>query len=334
MAFVFAERVMESSTSNGLGSFILTGARPAYRSFAEGVGVGNQTYYTIVNEADNVWEVGIGTYSVGVLARNTLIASSTGGFVNFAAGTKKVFATISSEFYANVLSVQSHSLIDHAGLTGVPLPEVFDSSAHQAVDHAAPPFNLLDATAHGLVDHKAPPLNLIGAGEHFSLSHVGLTGVNAFDLLAHAAELHTGVNGVPPAEAFTEAVHFATNHAGIEGVAPVVSDVSAQTIVVSVASNSTTIELGAEGTWTVFAHAAWRTEDLTSDSYLRIDLAIVSTILLGPGSDDGPDWYTHFGAATGKSGSITVSFDAPTGGSSSNWSPSDPRLRIVAIRTS
>lgn len=94
MALVIADRVRESSTTSGTGTFSLSGAVVGYQTFSAAVGNGNTTYYTISNPGTTEWEVGIGTVSAGQLARSTILDSSNGGsLVNFSAGTKDVFVT-------------------------------------------------------------------------------------------------------------------------------------------------------------------------------------------------------------------------------------------------
>lgn len=94
MALVIADRVRESSTTSGTGTFSLSGAVVGYQTFSAAIGNGNTTYYTISNPGTTEWEVGIGTVSAGQLARSTILDSSNGGaLVNFSAGTKDVFVT-------------------------------------------------------------------------------------------------------------------------------------------------------------------------------------------------------------------------------------------------
>lgn len=95
MPLVIADRVLETSTTTGTGTFTLAGAVAGYQSFAA-VGNGNTTYYTLVDETSGDWEVGIGTYTSSgtTLSRTTILASSnSGSAVNFAAGVKQVFVT-------------------------------------------------------------------------------------------------------------------------------------------------------------------------------------------------------------------------------------------------
>jgi len=97
MALVVKDRVQETSTTTGTGTFTLAGAVSGFQSFSA-IGDGNTTYYAIVLGSE--WEVGIGTYTSSgtTLARNTILESSNGGTaVNFSAGTKNVFVTYPAE---------------------------------------------------------------------------------------------------------------------------------------------------------------------------------------------------------------------------------------------
>ena len=92
MALVVKDRVQETSTTTGTGTFTLAGAVSGFQSFSA-IGNGNTTYYAIVGGTE--WEVGLGTYTSSgtTLSRDTVLASSTGSKVSFSAGTKNVFVT-------------------------------------------------------------------------------------------------------------------------------------------------------------------------------------------------------------------------------------------------
>ena len=99
MALVLKDRVRETSTTTGTGSFTLGGTSTGFQSFSV-IGDGNTTYYGIVNSAAGEWEVGVGTYTASgtVLSRDTILESSNGGSaVDFSAGTKDVFVTYPAE---------------------------------------------------------------------------------------------------------------------------------------------------------------------------------------------------------------------------------------------
>jgi hypothetical protein len=334
MAFVYGDRVKESSGNNGTGNLTLEGAASGFQTFEEGIGEGNETYYVIINDADGAWEIGIGTYSAGQLLRDTVLASTNGGaLVNFGDGTKTVGATISKQFYEQVLVLSTHNTLDHAGLPGVPDPETFTSMDHESVTHIGLPFNLLDAMAHEAVNHTTPPLNLLDTAGHNALNHAGVLGVNSFDQTQHSVTDHDGVLGVPAPEVFTAAVHAATNHAGLPGVGGVPSvDDSAEVVFASAGAINLNLNITA-GTWTVFAYGAWRSRNLDQPSDLRIASVAVST-LIDDNNADGTEYYTHYGFQSGIVGPQTVfiDFDAIDGAVTST----NPAYRIFAfaVRTS
>jgi hypothetical protein len=92
MALVVKDRVRETSTTTGTGTFTLAGAVTGFQTFSSAIGNTNTTYYTITNGDE--WEVGVGTVGAGTLARTTVLASSNAGSaVTFSAGTKDVFCS-------------------------------------------------------------------------------------------------------------------------------------------------------------------------------------------------------------------------------------------------
>lgn len=97
MAFVLQDRVKETTATTGTGTFVLGGTSTGFVPFSV-IGNGNETYYTAVDNATGEWEVGIGTYNVGTLTRDTVLASSSSGSkVPFAAGSKDVFVAYPAE---------------------------------------------------------------------------------------------------------------------------------------------------------------------------------------------------------------------------------------------
>ncbi len=97
MALVVKDRVQETSTTTGTGTFTLAGAVTGFQAFSV-IGDGNTTYYAIVLGTE--FEVGLGTYTSSgtTLSRDTVLESSnSGSLVNFSAGTKNVFVTYPAE---------------------------------------------------------------------------------------------------------------------------------------------------------------------------------------------------------------------------------------------
>jgi hypothetical protein len=104
MAFVIADRVKETTSTTGTGTVTLLGASAGFQSFAV-IGDTNTTYYSIVGQTGNEWEVGIGTYTLAgtTLARTTVFSNSSGtqpSALSFSAGTKDVFVTYPAEMAA------------------------------------------------------------------------------------------------------------------------------------------------------------------------------------------------------------------------------------------
>ena len=97
MAFVLNDRVKQTSTTTGTGTFSLTGTETGFETFVTGIGNSNNTFYAIANDGTSEWEVGIGTVTdaaTDTLSRDTVISSSNSdSLVDFAAGTKTVLCT-------------------------------------------------------------------------------------------------------------------------------------------------------------------------------------------------------------------------------------------------
>ena len=96
MTLTVADRIQETTSTTGTGTYTLAGAKSGFQSFAA-VGDGNTTYYACTDGTD--YEVGIGTYTLSgtTLARTTIIESSnSNAAVNWSAGSKDIFVTLPS----------------------------------------------------------------------------------------------------------------------------------------------------------------------------------------------------------------------------------------------
>jgi len=94
MALVIKDRVKETTTTTGTGTYTLAGAEVGFQSFSS-IGDGNSTYYSLSNKAGD-WEVGVGTYTASgsTLARTTILSSSNAdNAVDWPAGEKIIFLT-------------------------------------------------------------------------------------------------------------------------------------------------------------------------------------------------------------------------------------------------
>ena len=97
MALVLKDRVKETTSTVGTGTYTLSGAVAGFQSFGV-IGNANTTYYAITDGTD--WEVGIGTYTASgtTLSRDTILESSNAGSaVDWPFGVKDIFVTYPAE---------------------------------------------------------------------------------------------------------------------------------------------------------------------------------------------------------------------------------------------
>jgi len=91
MAFLVADRTLQTGTANTTVSFSLSGSVVGFQTFSS-IGDGNSTYYS-ANDGTN-WEVGIGTYTASgtTLSRNTILSSSNSNAAVTFSGTVTVWS--------------------------------------------------------------------------------------------------------------------------------------------------------------------------------------------------------------------------------------------------
>ena len=118
MALVINDRVKETSTTTGTGTFNLAGASQDFESFVSRIGTGNTTYYCITNTGSNEFEVGIGTVTDATpdtLSRDTVISSTNSdALVDFSAGEKEVFCTIPAKRTISPVMTATGFVVTHA----------------------------------------------------------------------------------------------------------------------------------------------------------------------------------------------------------------------------
>ena len=96
MALIIADRVKETTITEGTGAITLSGATfGGFQSFSDAIGEGNTTYYCIQNEAN--FEIGIGTYSSNTLSRDTIFQSSNSDNKISISGTAIVFCVVPAD---------------------------------------------------------------------------------------------------------------------------------------------------------------------------------------------------------------------------------------------
>jgi len=95
MALTISDRIKETTTTTGTGTYTLGGAVTGFETFTANLSNSDTTYYCCTDNSD--FEVGLGTFTSSgtTLARTTVISSSnSNSAVNWGAGTKTVFCTL------------------------------------------------------------------------------------------------------------------------------------------------------------------------------------------------------------------------------------------------
>jgi len=95
MALVISDRVKETTTTTGTGTYNLGGAVTGFETFTANLSNSDTTYYACTDNTD--FEVGIGTFTASgtTLARTTILASSnSNNAVSWSSGTRTIFCTL------------------------------------------------------------------------------------------------------------------------------------------------------------------------------------------------------------------------------------------------
>jgi len=121
MANTYADRVQETSTTTGTGTYDLAGPTTGYQGFVAGAGDASTVTYLVTDGTD--WEVGTGLVTdaaTDTLSRASILSSSNAGSaVNWGAGTKTISLTLpASVFAAHDRPVAFLSDVKSAGTDG------------------------------------------------------------------------------------------------------------------------------------------------------------------------------------------------------------------------
>ena len=95
MAFVLSDRIKETTTTTGTGTYTLGGAVSGFETFTANLSNSDTTYYCCTDGTD--FEVGLGTFTSSgtTLARTTIISSSnSNNAVSWSSGTRDIFCTL------------------------------------------------------------------------------------------------------------------------------------------------------------------------------------------------------------------------------------------------
>lgn len=96
MSFKLLDRVNELNSITGTGNVGLGGSQGGYNTFSSQLNIGDTTWYALVDNVGNQWEVGLGTYA----ATNTLVrtqvfsSSNNGNLVSFGGNLTQCFQDI------------------------------------------------------------------------------------------------------------------------------------------------------------------------------------------------------------------------------------------------
>jgi hypothetical protein len=125
MALVISDRVKETTTTSGTGTYTLGGAVTGFETFTANLSDGDTTYYACTDNTD--FEVGLGTFTASgtTLARTTILASSnSGSAVDWGAGTRTIFCTLPAAKTvfldgSNVANISNLKLASGATVTAI-----------------------------------------------------------------------------------------------------------------------------------------------------------------------------------------------------------------------
>ena len=176
MALQRFDRIAETTTTTGTGTYDLAGAKVGFEAFVTRVTSGNTVEYCCTDNTD--WEIGIGTFtdaSPDTMARTTVLASSNSdAAVNWAAGTRDIFLTLPA---SRLVPAAANEVAYH-------------SSASVLAGDPDFTFDGTDLIARGKMDIGAPGAGTgldIGEGGSYSADKGGTTIVQAFKYDASAS---------------------------------------------------------------------------------------------------------------------------------------------------
>lgn len=105
---IFADKVLESTTTVGTGTYALDGAPSGFKSFVEGFETGNTCAYYAANADGTIWELGLGTVTDATpdtLTRTKIYKSSSDDAkIDWGAGTKYIYSIPSGHILSALLT--------------------------------------------------------------------------------------------------------------------------------------------------------------------------------------------------------------------------------------
>ena len=238
MALVLKDRVKETTTTTGTGTYTLAGAVTGFEAFSV-IGNSNTTFYCCTDGSD--FEIGVGTYTSSgtTLARTTILQSSNSdSAVSWSSGTRTIFCTLPAEKMSFLDASGNLVAANGSALTALNASNL----ASGTVANARLDQQLQDVAGLAVTDSGF----IVGDGSNFVLE-TGAT-VRTSLGLGTAAVLDTGISNTNVAK-FTSGVadndFLRVDGTDIEGrsASEVLSDIGAQASLTFGISNTNAVKI-------------------------------------------------------------------------------------------
>ena len=160
---LLGDRVQETTTTTGTGTFTLSGAVTGYVSFNSTFSNGDIVWY-VCDDGAGKWEIGTGTVGTNTLTRSVFQSSSSNSLVNFGVGAKRIFCTApytyllpdmtsnTGKYLTNNGSVASWNTINEMTYPGAGIP--VSTGSAWGTSKASPTGDILGTTDTQNVSNK------------------------------------------------------------------------------------------------------------------------------------------------------------------------------------
>ena len=238
MALVLKDRVKETTTTTGTGTYTLAGAVTGFEAFSV-IGNSNTTFYCCTDGSD--FEIGVGTYTSSgtTLARTTILQSSNSdSAVSWSSGTRTIFCTLPAEKMSFLDASGNLVAANGSALTALNASNI----ASGTVANARLDQQLQDVAGLAVTDGNF----IVGDGSNF-VAESGSTARTSLGL-GTAAVLDTGISNTNVAK-FTSGVadndFLRVDGTDIEGrsASEVLSDIGAQASLTFGISNTNAVKI-------------------------------------------------------------------------------------------
>mgnify|MGYP003134961973 FL=1 len=238
MALVLKDRVKETTTTTGTGTYTLAGAVTGFEAFSV-IGNSNTTFYCCTDGSD--FEIGVGTYTSSgtTLARTTILQSSNSdSAVSWSSGTRTIFCTLPAEKMSFLDASGNLVAANGSALTALNASNL----ASGTVANARLDQQLQDVAGLAVTDGNF----IVGDGSNF-VAESGSTARTSLGL-GTAAVLDTGISNTNVAK-FTSGVadndFLRVDGTDIEGrsASEVLSDIGAQASLTFGISNTNAVKI-------------------------------------------------------------------------------------------